>query len=33
MVASVSNDREVQELVDTDAIGWIQLDPRELEAD
>ena len=33
MVASVSNDREVQELVDADAIGWFQLDPRELEAD
>ena len=33
MVASVSNDREVQELVDTRAIGWFQLDPRELEAD
>jgi hypothetical protein len=33
MVASVSNDREVQELVDTGAIGWFQLDARELEAD
>ena len=33
MVASVSNDREVQELVDAGAIGWFQLDPRELEAD
>ncbi len=33
MVASVSNDHEVQELVDAGAIGWFQLDPRELEAD
>ena len=33
MVASVSNDRETQELVDAGAIGWFQLDPRELEAD
>ena len=33
MVASVSNDREVQELVDTGAIGWFQMDARELEAD
>ena len=33
MVASVSNDREVQELVDAGAIGWFQLDARELEAD
>ena len=33
MVSSVSNDREVQELVDAGAIGWFQLDPRELEAD
>ncbi len=31
MVASVSNDYEVQELVDAGAIGWFQLDPRELE--
>ena len=33
MVASVSNDREVQELVDAGAIGWFRLDPRELEPD
>ena len=33
MVASVSNDYEVQELVDAGAIGWFQLDPRELEPD
>ena len=33
MVASVSNDHEVQELVDAGAISWFQLDPRELEAD
>ena len=33
MVASVSNDREVQALVDAGAIGWFWLDPRELEAD
>ena len=33
MVASVSNDREVQALVDAGAIGWFRLDPRELEAD
>ncbi|MCY4556840.1 MAG: hypothetical protein OXF79_10775 [Chloroflexi bacterium] len=33
MVASVSNDHEVQELVDAGAIGWFQLDARELEAD
>lgn len=33
MVASVSNDHEVQELVETGAIGWFQLDDRELEAD
>ena len=33
MVASVSNDHEVQELVDASTIGWFQLDPRELEAD
>ena len=33
MVASVSNDHEVQELVDAGAIGWFRLDPRELEAD
>ena len=33
MVASVSNDHAVQELVDAGAIGWFQLDARELEAD
>ena len=33
MVASVSNDREVQAMVDAGAIGWFRLDPRELEAD
>ena len=33
MVASVSNDHEVQELVNACAIGWFQLDPRELEPD
>ena len=33
MVASVSNDPAVQELVDAGAIGWFQLDARELEAD
>ena len=33
MVASVSNDHAVQELVDTGVIGWFQLDARELEAD
>ena len=33
MVASVSNDREVHELVDAGAIGWFQLNPRELEPD
>lgn len=33
MVASVSNDHEVQELVNAGAINWFQLDPRELEAE
>ena len=33
MVGSVSNDHAVQELVDAGAIGWFQLDARELEAD
>ena len=33
MVASVSNDHEVQELGETGAMGWFQLDDRELEAD
>ena len=33
MVASVSNDHEVQGLADAGAIGWFQLDARELEAD
>ena len=33
MAASVSNDHEVQELVDAGTVGWFQLDPRELEAD
>ena len=33
MVASVSNDHEIQALVDAGGIGWFQLDARELEAD
>ncbi len=33
MVASVSNDQEVQELVNTGDIGWSQLDAREFKAD
>ncbi len=33
MVASVSNDHAVQELVDQGAIRWLQLDEREIEAD
>ena len=33
MVASVSNDHEVQESVNAGRIGWFQSDPRELEAD
>ena len=33
VVASVFNDREVQELVDTGAIHWFRLDEREFDAD
>ena len=33
MVASVFNDRAVQELVEVGTIHWLQFDPKELEAD
>ena len=33
VVASVVNDRAVQELVDVGTIHWLQFDPKELEAD
>ena len=33
MVASVFNDRAVQELVEAGTIHWLQFDPKELEAD
>ncbi len=33
LVASVVNDRDVQELVGAGTIHWLQFDPRELEAD
>ena len=33
VVASVSNDRAVQELVEVGTIHWLQFDPKELEAD
>ena len=33
MVASVINDRAVQELVEVGTIHWLQFDPKELEAD
>ena len=33
VVASVANDRAVQELVEVGTIHWLQFDPKELEAD
>lgn len=33
MVASVANDRAVQELVEAGTIGWLRFDPKQLEAD
>ena len=33
MVASVGNDREVEELVGAGDVGWFRLDEREFEAD
>ena len=33
LVASVVNDREVQDLVEAGTIHWLQFDPRELDAD
>ena len=33
IIASVGNDREVEELVEAGAVGWFQLEEREFEAD